>query len=423
MSETKELPIPPPDTSLRAWLTVVGAFTGVFASFGYVNVIGLFQQYYAEKQLSSYTESTIAWITSLQIFIMIFSGSFVGRVYDMIGPRLLLLLGSVLLVTGIMTTSVCKEYYQFILAQGICTGIGMALMFNPCMSAVAGWFIKNRALSVGVAASGSSFGGVILPIVFYNIERRSSFGWAVRAIGFIMALMCIVSVTTVSSRIPQKGFKRIILSEIFIDPFRDKAFSVFVSGMFLVYLGVLTPLAFIPSQALSHGFSDRMSLYLISITSAASSVGRVLGGFLADRLGKVVVFCFFCALSGIFTIALWIPATGHVPIILYALCYGFTSGTAVSLWAGLVPEFCEIPQIGTYLGATCGVISFAALTSTPIAGAMVKQQHGSYWSTALFAGLTMLTGSGIIFIDYLRKELSKLPLRESTSRIELAELE
>ncbi|KAK9452844.1 hypothetical protein V1511DRAFT_490288 [Dipodascopsis uninucleata] len=130
-------------------------------------------------------------------------------------------------------------------------------------------------------------------------------------------------------------------------------------------------------------------------------------GFLADRPGKVVVFCFFCALSGIFAIALWIPATGRVPIILYALCYGFTSGTAVSLWAGLVPEFCETPQIVTYLGATCGVISFAALTSTPIAGAMVKQQRRSYWSTALFAGLIMLTGSSTTFINRFRRELSK----------------
>ena len=41
------------------------------------------------------------------------------------------------------------------------------------------------ALATGIAASGSSLGGVIYPIVLYKVLRKVGFSWAVRIIGFI----------------------------------------------------------------------------------------------------------------------------------------------------------------------------------------------------------------------------------------------
>jgi hypothetical protein len=54
-----------PEGGTRAWLTVAGAAAFLFVSFGWVNSIGIFQQYYQENLLSEYTPSQIAWIPSL----------------------------------------------------------------------------------------------------------------------------------------------------------------------------------------------------------------------------------------------------------------------------------------------------------------------------------------------------------------------
>ena len=55
-----------PDGGATAWLTVAGASACLFVSFGWVNCVGIFQDYYQNNQLKSYTPSDIAWIPALQ---------------------------------------------------------------------------------------------------------------------------------------------------------------------------------------------------------------------------------------------------------------------------------------------------------------------------------------------------------------------
>lgn len=61
-----------PDGGLQAWLVVLGGFCTIFASFGWINCIGIFQDYYETHQLSSYSSSTVAWIPSTESFMMFF---------------------------------------------------------------------------------------------------------------------------------------------------------------------------------------------------------------------------------------------------------------------------------------------------------------------------------------------------------------
>ncbi len=64
-----------PDGGWKAWLTVGGAFAGLFCTFGQLNAFGTFQTWYAEHQLHDLPPSTIAWIGSLQLWIFFFSVS------------------------------------------------------------------------------------------------------------------------------------------------------------------------------------------------------------------------------------------------------------------------------------------------------------------------------------------------------------
>jgi hypothetical protein len=52
--------------------------------------------------------------------------------YDRYGPRWVILVGSFLHVFGILMVSLSSEFYQVLLAQGVCSAIGVSAIFQPC---------------------------------------------------------------------------------------------------------------------------------------------------------------------------------------------------------------------------------------------------------------------------------------------------
>lgn len=96
---------PPPDGGAHAWMTVAGCFLGVFVQFGLANSFGVFQEYYESHQLAGYSASTISWIGGIQQFLLFFGGLFIGRVFDAHGAHVLIVPGSLCIVTSLMLTS------------------------------------------------------------------------------------------------------------------------------------------------------------------------------------------------------------------------------------------------------------------------------------------------------------------------------
>lgn len=152
-----------PDGGLAPWTVVLGGWCCQFCSFGWIACIGVFQNYYEQNQLRNYSPSVVAWIPSLETFMMFLGGTFFGKWFDNFGPRYLLLYGTFFHVFGLMMVSLSTQYYQFILAQSICSALGASAIFFAANNSISTWFQKNRALAIGVASSGSSMGGVVFP--------------------------------------------------------------------------------------------------------------------------------------------------------------------------------------------------------------------------------------------------------------------
>jgi hypothetical protein len=123
-----------PDGGLAAWLVILGVWCCSFCTYGWMNSIGIFQEYYQDHLLHGYSASTISWIPSLEVFLMTALGPFVGLIYDRHGPRLLIFVGSLLHVFGLMMASLGTKYYQLLLAQGVCSALGVSMIFQPCRS-------------------------------------------------------------------------------------------------------------------------------------------------------------------------------------------------------------------------------------------------------------------------------------------------
>ena len=173
-------------------------------------------------------------------------GPFCGKIFDNYGPRYLILVGSFMHVFGLMMTSLSTQYYQFILAQGILSALGASAVFYSAMSSVGTWFFKNRATAFGVMASGSSLGGVILPIMVSRLIPKIGFPWTMRAVAFLMLGMLVIANLTVKSRLPARPKKFDIMD--FIRPCEEPAFLMLCIGSFFFFFGTFLPFNYIILQ-------------------------------------------------------------------------------------------------------------------------------------------------------------------------------
>ncbi len=122
-----------------------------------------------------------------------------------------------LVVLGMMMTSIAKDYSHVILAQGICVGLGQGLLFVSSVAILPQHFTTKKALANGIAASGSSLGGIVYPIMFRHLEQSMGFGWTVRIMGFIAMGTLGVSISVMRLRaLPKVKRKMLDLSAVSI---------------------------------------------------------------------------------------------------------------------------------------------------------------------------------------------------------------
>lgn len=245
-------------------------------------------------------------------------------------------------------TSLCKEYYQFFLAQALLLGASMSFLFCPAIAAVSRYFHKNKGLAMGITVGGSSLGGVIWPIAINELLNKDGvgFGWTLRAVGFIMLPLLGIAVLTVS--MPPKApndqenahehqhreagdseQKRDKIGHV-ARIVKNTTFLLLCGGLAICYLGMFSPFFYVTSYAESLGHSTSFSFYLISIVNAASLFGRILPGFLADRYGHFNLCGLAALFSGIIAFC-WTPVKSTAALAIWSLAYGFSSGVRYRL--------------------------------------------------------------------------------------------
>jgi len=255
-------------------------------------------------------------------------------------------------------TSLCKEYYQFFLAEGFLLGVGIAFLFCPAMATVPLHFKVNRGLALGIVVSGSSLGGVIWPIALKKLLAEVGFAWTVRIAGFMMlaltGLACLtirtpVNPATSSSSQPQR---RLIDTSLFKKP----TLILMSVSLAFIYMGLFSPFFYVTPYTVSLGLDANIAFYMISILNAASLFGRILPGILADWYGPVNIFNFATA-SSFIIIFCWTKATSIAGIAVFSLAYGFFSGAVVSLMGACAIQSVEPAQYGAAIGFAMSALS------------------------------------------------------------------
>lgn len=420
---------PPPNGGLSAWLQVASVFFIFFNTWGLLNTFGIFQTYYESPDSifqppGSVSSSNISWIGSIQSFMVLLGGLVAGPLYDRGYLKQLICVGAFGVVFGHMMLSLAKEYYQALLAQGFVVGLGAGMMFTPGVAVLQSYFSTRIGLATGLAAAGSSFGGVIYPIVFYRLIDRIGYGWSVRVIGFIALGTLAVPVVFLKQR-SKPGRVRAFVD---MTAFSDGPYLLFTLGSFVGFIGLYTMLFYLSFFGLDTGATDAaMAFYIVPILNAASMFGRTLPNWLSDKVGPfnilipgaLVCGALTLAMIGVKSLGVSLPSLPSFlgddlsgkkclltvtvraqAIIVVAILFGFFSGVFIAL-----PTVCYIvltkdkSRLGSRIGMGYAFLGLATLIGGPGGGAILQQTgHGHNWTAVWTFGGVMLLASGVLFM-------------------------
>lgn len=319
---------------------------------------------------------------------------FIGRALDRFPLKNVMACGAISMGTGFGLLGLVQTPLQFYLVLGVFVGFGAGAMGQLATSKlVSNWFVLKRGSALGIAATGISVSGVIMPAISAWII--ATFGWreAFMTYGLITFLVVVpVVLRLVISRpedvglLPDGATEKDSLPPP-KPPLRTRDFLS--QPNFWVLLTVIGLLFCIQSATLIHmvpkltdsGLSLVAASGIASATAGFGIMGKLIFGALVDRwdvrhaLWLGIGFQFVGQLMMVFM-------DGHLAFLIGACFFGFGMGGVVPMQGAVVGAAFGRESFGRVLGAMRPPMAILHLAGTPFAG-WVYDVTGSYRPASL----------------------------------------
>ncbi len=320
-------------------------------------------------------------ITATQVVGAILA-PFIGRALDRYPLKHVITVGACSMGVGFCLLGFVQNPLQFYLVLGIFIGFGAGAMGQLATAKlVSNWFVLKRGTALGVAATGISASGVIMPAISAWII--ASLGWREGFLTYgIITLVIVVPIVlrfVISSPeevglLPDGETERTRLPPV-KPPLKTREFITTGNFWFLVsILGLLfcnmsATLVHMVPRVTDQGYTLVAASFIASATAATGVLGKLIYGALVDRwdvrhaLWMGIAF----QVSGQLGM-LYLP--GYTGFLIGACLFGFGMGGIVPMQSAIVGVVFGRASFGRVLGAMRPPMSFLQVIGVPFAGWM-----------------------------------------------------
>lgn len=231
-----------------------------------------------------------------------------------------------------------------------------------------------------------SSGGVLYPIIFRRLQPQIGFGWTVRTTAFIILITQLVPLLGMRWRGSSSTKRHDFLD---LTAFKSKPYLLFCIGVFFGFMGIYVTFFYIELFALEKtDVNPNLASYLLSIVNAASTIGRLVPNFFADKTGPLNIQIPFAFILSVLCFG-WIGIKGTAGSIVFCLLYGFFGGSFVSLPGVTVISLSpNLATIGIQLGMSFSIAGLGLLVGEPVAGAILRG-HGNWIGLQAWCGVLL----------------------------------
>jgi MFS family permease len=369
------------------------------------------------RTLHGWPKATISSAITLYFLTAGIMGMIIGRQVDRYGPKGVLIIGSVVIGAGFVLLSRINTVWQlylvyFMMAVGFsCTSL------VPVNTLITNWFIRKRGFAMSLTNTGLSAGGIVLvPLSSYMISR-----WGLEvalpvlgAIYGVVVIPCAIffirqrpadlnqfpdGEPPVASVAGGSGSSLDYAAQMQIwtrsQAIHTAAFWSIVIAFLLTLAGQI---AFLVHQVsfLSPYLGVSGAATAVSVTAAASIVGRLFLGTFVDRCDKryVIMVCFLVQGVAMLTLSHY----NHV-IILYlgTFAFGLTMGSIIMMQSLIIGECFGLLSFATVSGLA-GLFTMSGAAFGPTIAGLIYDAAGSYRiAFTIFAAMSIVAILAIFF--------------------------
>lgn len=315
-----------------------------------------------------------------------------GPVVDRWSARGLSIIGSLMLVAALWLMSVCQGVYQFAAIVAVVLNAGN-LLLGPITGStlVSRWFARTRGRALGIAATGTSIGGVLVPLLLGGWIQ--SLGWR----GALQRLALCVAIVVVPMMVfglrddprdkglhpdgdeadPEiSGPPLASRSWTTLEVLRCPAYWLVALSMGLLFLAYVGVLANLHVYGTSLGIAPDQATRLITTIAICGFVGKLVFGWAADLIPlRVGLWCAHL-LAGI-GIAILSLEPGYAGMLLGCVSMGLAAGGMLPVWSAMIAAAFGVASFGRVMGLMMPVIGIVSGPG-PLLGAESMDRTASF---------------------------------------------
>jgi MFS family permease len=352
---------------------------------GCVAIGGMFSLPVLLQPIARDTGWSVAGISSamtIGFLAMAFASMIWGTLSDRIGPRPVVLTGSIVIAASLALASRATSLIEFQLLFGLLVGAATAAIFAPMMACVTGWFDTNRSLAVSLVSAGMGMAPMTMsPLVAWLV---SSHDWrtTMQILSLVVAAIMIPAALLVRRPPALAGGAAASgdagpQSEMSLgQAVRSPQFIILLATNFFCCATHSGPIIHTVSYAISCGIPMLAAVSIYSVEGLAGLGGRIAFGLLGDRFGARRVLVLGLLAQAFGTLA-YVFVRELAAFYAVAALFGFIYAGVMPLYAVLARENFPLKIMGTVIGGTAMAGSLGMATG-PIAGGLIYDIFASY---------------------------------------------
>jgi len=312
----------------------------------------------------------VSWIFGLSGLVYFVLGTLGGILADRLGPRLVCSVGMVLIALGLLATSWAPTLWVVYLSYGLLVGLGIAFVYTPSIASVQPWFAARRGLAGGIASSGVGAGTLLVPVLVAMGIAQMPWREAMRVLALVVLVLGLLAAGLLR-RAPSAGHAGAggTASGLSLrETLRTPTFRWFYLATVLASPVMFIPFAHLSASARDLGLDEALAVGLVGLIGVGSLVGRFSIGLLADRLGRAQTLVLMQLSMGL-SYLLWAAAGGHTLLVLFALWFGLSYGSIVSLLPAICMDYFGGRSVASVVGALYSGAAVGNLLGPVLAGA------------------------------------------------------